>query len=89
MDVYLSDKAASKLADISDYLLESFGLRVRDEFFRTLSEKILQITNHPESCPKSNKFKNLYKCVLTKQTIFITELNGRTMKLRLSPSLII
>ncbi|MDR9448907.1 MAG: type II toxin-antitoxin system RelE/ParE family toxin [Psychroflexus sp.] len=89
MDVFLSDKAASKLADISDYLLESFGLRVRDEFFRTLSEKILQITNHPESCPKSNKFKNLYKCVLTKQTIFITELNGRTMKLRLSPSLII
>jgi plasmid stabilization system protein ParE len=89
MDVYLSDKAASKLADISDYLLESFGLRVRDEFFRTLSEKNLQITNHPESCPKSNKFKNLYKCVLTKQTIFITELNGRTMKLRLSPSLII
>lgn len=47
MDVYLSDKAASKLADISDYLLESLRLSVRDEFLVTLSKKILQLTHYP------------------------------------------
>jgi len=29
---------------------------------------VLQISQHPESCPVSVEFQGLYKCVVTKQT---------------------
>jgi plasmid stabilization system protein ParE len=39
-------------------------------FFSKLNDKIKQISHQPESCPKSSEHKNLYKCVVTKQTTF-------------------
>jgi hypothetical protein len=29
-----------------------------------------RISHHPESCPKSSEFPNLYKCVVTEQTSY-------------------
>ncbi len=43
---------------------------MRDKFISKLTEKIKQISTQPESCPKSLRFDNLYKCVVTKQTTF-------------------
>ncbi|WP_442845354.1 hypothetical protein [Leeuwenhoekiella sp. H156] len=33
-------------------------------------ERIEQISINPESCPKSNEFGGIYKCVVSKQTSF-------------------
>lgn len=68
MRVYLSLLAESKLLRLSDYLLANWNLKTRDKFFEKFSEKIKQLSSQPESCPKSNEFKGLYKCVVTKQT---------------------
>ena len=70
MKVFLSDLAASKLLKLSDYLLENWNLKTRDKFIDKLSEKIKQISTHPQSCPESSEIKGLYKCVVTKQTTF-------------------
>lgn len=70
MKVFLSQLAESKLLKLSDYLLENWGLRTRDKFIVTLTNKIKQIAIQPDSCPKSLEFENLYKCVVTKQTTF-------------------
>ena len=89
MDVFLSDKAASKLADISDYLLESFGLRVRDEFFEPCQKKcfnhhiILRAAQSPTSS------KTCINALLLNKPLSIIELNGMKTKLRSSPSSII
>jgi len=68
MKVYLSELAESKLLRLSEYLLEKWNKRTRDKFFVKLTNKIDQISSQPYSCPKSEKFNGLYKCVVTKQT---------------------
>lgn len=70
MKVFLSELAEVKLLKLSEYLLENWSLQVRDNFITKLTEKIEQISIQPESCTKSSEFKNLYKCVVTKQTTF-------------------
>jgi len=70
MKVFLSELAESKLLKLSQYLLEEWNLKTRDKFISKLNDKIKQISNQPDGCPKSSEFNNLYKCVVTKQTIF-------------------
>ncbi len=70
MKVFLSELAETKLLKLSEYLLENWNLKTRDKFISKLTEKIKQISIQPDSCPKSTEFKNLYKCVVTKQTTF-------------------
>lgn len=66
MKVFLSELAESKLLKLSEYLLEEWSLNSRDKFISKLNDKLKQISNEPDSCPKSSDFKNLYKCVVTK-----------------------
>jgi plasmid stabilization system protein ParE len=70
MKVFLSELAESKLLKLSQYLLEEWNLKTRDKFISKLNDKIKQISNQPDSFPKSSEFNNLYKCVVTKQTTF-------------------
>lgn len=70
MKVFLSELAAAKLLKLSEYLLENWNLKTRDKFIDKLSEKIKQISTHPQSCPESSEIKGLFKCVVTKQTTF-------------------
>ncbi|REE06926.1 type II toxin-antitoxin system RelE/ParE family toxin [Winogradskyella pacifica] len=70
MKVFLSELAESKLLKLSEYLIEEWNLKTRDKFISKLNDKIKQISSQPDSCPKSSEFKNLYKCVVTKQTTF-------------------
>ncbi|AOW19348.1 type II toxin-antitoxin system RelE/ParE family toxin [Urechidicola croceus] len=75
MKVFLSELAERKLLKLSEYLLEHWNLKTRDKFIYKLTEKIEQISIQPESCPKSSEFRNLYKCVVTKQTTFYYRIN--------------
>jgi hypothetical protein len=34
-----------------------------------------RIAHHPESCPKSSEFPNLYKCVVSEQTSYFYRIN--------------
>ena len=70
MKVYFSELAESKLIDLTEYLLEEWSLKVRNDFVDKLSAKIKQITVQPKSCPESKFSRGLYKCVLTIQTTF-------------------
>ena len=70
MKVFLSELAEKRLLKLSEYLAENWNSKTRDTFISKLTDKIEQISIHPESCPKSTEFDNLYKCVVTKQTTF-------------------
>lgn len=70
MNVFLSKSAEEKLLKLTEYLLENWGLKAKKDFINKLTEKIDQIALQPQSCPQSSAFKNLYKCVVTKQTTF-------------------
>ncbi len=66
MKVFLSKVAEAKLLDLTNYLLEEWGIKVRDDFIRRLNEKVNQIAVYPKSCPQSEIFKGLFKCVVSK-----------------------
>ena len=68
MQVFLSKLAEAKLLELTGYLLEEWSVRVRDEFINKLTEKVNQISDYPYSCPKSEVFTGLFKCVVSKQT---------------------
>lgn len=70
MKVYLSSLAEAKLIELTEYLVEEWNLKTKNIFLSKFTEKINQITLHPESCPKSLALEGLYKCVVTKQTTF-------------------
>lgn len=75
MNVFFSELAEKKVLKISEYLLEKWNLKTKEIFISKLIEKIKQISIHPESCPKSSEFLNLYKCVVTKQTTLYYRIN--------------
>lgn len=70
MNVFLSKSAKEKLLKLTEYLLENWGVKAKKDFIDKLTEKINQIVLQPQSCVQSSAFKNLYKCVVTKQTTF-------------------
>jgi plasmid stabilization system protein ParE len=70
MKVFLSELAENKLLKLSNFLLENWNLKVRNDFLAKLTSKIDQISDQPESCVQSYEFKGLFKCVVTKQTTF-------------------
>lgn len=60
MKIFLSPTAEKKLILLSDFLIEKWGMNARNKFF----------SKQPKSCIQSEKFPNLFKCVVTKQTSF-------------------
>ncbi|AMC10226.1 plasmid stabilization protein [Lutibacter profundi] len=75
MKVFLSELAETKLLKLSNFLLENWNLKVRNDFIKKLTSKIDQISEQPESCPQSSEFNGLFKCVVTKQTTFYYRIN--------------
>jgi len=67
MQIFLSEIAEIKLSQLSAYLLENWGQKSHNDFFKKLTKRLNQISFHPESCPISNEFGGIYKCVVTKQ----------------------
>jgi plasmid stabilization system protein ParE len=83
MKVFLSELAESKLLKLTDYLIENWNLKTRDKFVEKLSNKINQIASQPKSCPQSSEFKGLYKCVVTKQTIFYYRISNELQEIEI------
>ena len=75
MRIFLSELAENKFLKLTDFLLENWSLKVRNDFIKKLTSKIQQISDQPESCPKSSEFNNLFKCVITKHTTFYYRIN--------------
>lgn len=51
MKVFLSELAEKKLLKLTDFLLENWNLKVRNDFIKKLTAKIKQVSEQPESCP--------------------------------------
>lgn len=83
MEIFVSDIAEYKLKKLTEYLLEEWGYKVKKDFLIKLNEKIEQISEYPESCPKSIVFGGIYKCVVTKQTTFFYRVNYTKMEIEI------
>ena len=75
MKVYLSELAENKLMILNEYLIEEWGVKVKNDFFNKLKSIFSQISKQPKSCTQSDIKKGIYKCVLTKQTTAFYRIN--------------
>lgn len=68
--VYLSPIAEKKLTILLEYLDTEWSREVRDNFLEVLKESFNKVSRFPNSCPVSELFPGLHKCVLTDQTSY-------------------
>ena len=66
--VKLSKTAEIKLEKLFQYLLDDWSIKVKSDFIIKLDRSIELIKSNPEVFTESQKYKGLYKCIVTKQT---------------------
>ncbi len=80
MSVFLSPIAERKLELLLDYLESNWSRKTRDDFLSKLIKSFNQVSNHPKSCPESQEFANLFKCIVTKQTSFYYRIKSKEIE---------
>jgi len=69
MTVRLSEEAAEQLEQILNYLEKKWSVRTRNNFIEKLERSFESISTLPTSYPKSEKYPDLRKCVITPQAV--------------------
>ncbi|MHA3787345.1 type II toxin-antitoxin system RelE/ParE family toxin [Flavobacterium hauense] len=79
--VVLSKLAQKKLNILLNYLEDEWSLAVANNFEVYFEEKLLHISSYPESCIESGIFRNLRKCIVTKQTSFLYRIKNEYIEI--------
>ncbi|MBP3193474.1 type II toxin-antitoxin system RelE/ParE family toxin [Natronogracilivirga saccharolytica] len=81
LKVYLSPLAEKKLSLLLEFIEQQWAKKERDEFLQKVLNAFKRVATHPESCPKSDTFPNLFKCVVSKQTSFFYRFNSEELEI--------
>ncbi|MGL1886382.1 MAG: type II toxin-antitoxin system RelE/ParE family toxin [Reichenbachiella sp.] len=79
--VYLSPIAELKLEALVEYLNTEWGLKSKTKFLKEMKKSISKIENFPESCPKSELYNGIYKCVVSKLTSFYYRIENQEVEI--------
>ncbi|MEP2023931.1 MAG: type II toxin-antitoxin system RelE/ParE family toxin [Reichenbachiella sp.] len=79
--VYLSPVAEFKLESLVKYLNSEWGEKSKRKFLKELKQSISKIESFPESCPKSESFSGIYKCVVSKLTSFYYRIHANEIEI--------
>jgi plasmid stabilization system protein ParE len=71
-----SDLAAFKLELLFEFLIEKWSEQSNLKFLKKLDSKLKTIQSNPESYPQSEIEPGLRKCVITKQTTVLYEVQN-------------
>lgn len=76
-EIKFTRKAEKSFESILNYLELKWSTKRKIDFFKKFNKAILAIQLHPESFPLSENFKEVRKCVLTRQTTFYYVFNSK------------
>ncbi len=79
MKVRFSKLASYKLERLSEYLIEEWSEKSNLKFLEQLDSKIQAIRLNPRSFPESELQPGLRRCVVTKQTSIIYEIQSKSI----------
>jgi len=74
VNVRFSQLSVFKLEKLLEYLIEEWSEESKNKFLKILDTKIKSIKKNPEAYPSSILETNLRKCVVTKQTTILYEI---------------
>ena len=77
--VVLSKSASKNLDILLEYLELEWSKKVKDTFIKKLDKAVNVLKVNPESSPKSEIIKDLYKCVVTKQTTMFYKFDSKRL----------
>ena len=80
MNIFLSPMAERQLMDLLDYLEHKWSEKSRKTFLDKLTASFNVIAHQPRSCPESEAFPNLFRCVVTKQTSFYYRISNHEIE---------
>ncbi len=81
MTVILSAKASKQLEELLDYLESDWSPQSRRKFQKRLNRFVQILKTIPNGFPKSIKYPDCRKCVVTHQISLIYKLNGDTIEI--------
>jgi plasmid stabilization system protein ParE len=76
-----TERATFDLQNIIDYLLYKWTEKEVRNFVRKLDKRLELISINPRLFPKTNKRKNVRRCVLTKHTVIYYETSTDSIKI--------
>ncbi|WP_103665190.1 type II toxin-antitoxin system RelE/ParE family toxin [Gracilimonas amylolytica] len=76
MNVRFSRLSVLKLEKLLEYLKEEWSEETKKKFLKSLNAKVESIKKNPKAFPSSILESNLRKCVVTKHTIILYEIQG-------------
>ena len=79
MKIRFSRLAIYKLEKLSEYLIDQWSVQSNLEFLKRLDSKIQAIRKNPKIFPKSELQSGLRKCVVTKQTSLLYEIQSESI----------
>ena len=65
------------------YVLENWNLKEVTKVEKLINNKIKNLSNNGFICPASSENKNIRKCIISKQTTLIYEINNNKIELLL------
>jgi plasmid stabilization system protein ParE len=77
--IILSKRASRRLDKLFEYLESEWSVKVKREFIKKLDKSIIQIKKYPDSSPRSEIVKGLYKHVITKQTTIYYKYDNKSI----------
>jgi len=80
-EIRLSKRTVKKLNNLFAFLVEEWSLKVKKDFIKKLEKSLDQIQKLPDSCPESEKIRDLRKCVVTKQTTMFYKYSDTTINI--------
>ena len=79
MKVLFSRLAVFKLEQLSEFLIENWSSQANQKFLLKLDSKIKYIERNPTIYPESGIQPGLRKCIVTKQTSLIYEIQSNSI----------
>ncbi len=80
-EVILSKRASNKLSKLLDYLEKEWSKKVKLSFLRKLDKALAQISDYPDSAPKSELIKGIHRFVISKQTTIYYRYNSKSIQI--------
>ena len=77
LHVVWSLKAEETFDAVINYLKANWTLREVNNFISETEHQIERISSFPFSCPESSKYKNVHRCIISKQTSMVYRYKSR------------
>jgi len=77
LEIFWTPRALKGLQEVVNYLEENWTIKEILNFEKKVDDLLNKISKHPEMCPKTSKYKRVYKGLVDKNNYIIYKVKSR------------